>query len=72
MCKPISTPIDPNHKLGKIEEDTAINREMYQHLVGRLIYFSHTRSDIAHVVNVINQFIHNPKEVHAQPSAIVP
>lgn len=36
-CKLASTPIDPNLRLGKVEEDAAVNREMYQHLVGRLI-----------------------------------
>ena len=28
-CKPISTPIDPNLRLGKVEEDTAVDRETY-------------------------------------------
>ena len=37
---------------------------MYQRLVGKLIHLSHTRSDIAHVLNVIGQLIHCPKEVH--------
>jgi hypothetical protein len=46
-CKPTSTPIDPNLRLGMAEKDDAIDREMYQHLVGRLIYLSHTRPDIA-------------------------
>ncbi|XP_057514198.1 uncharacterized mitochondrial protein AtMg00810-like [Actinidia eriantha] len=65
-CKPVSTPIEPNHKLGEAEEDIAVNREMYQRLVGRLIYLSHTRPDIAYAVSVISQFMHNPKEIHLQ------
>ena len=64
MCKPTSTLIDPNYKLG--DEDTMVNREMYQRLVGRLIYLSHTKLDMAYAVSVISQFIHNPKEVHLQ------
>ena len=39
---------------------------MYQRLVGRLIYLSHTQSNIAYVVSVISQFMHSPKEVHLQ------
>ena len=62
-CKPTSTPIDPNHKLHKAE-DTIVNREMYQHLVGRLIYLSYTRPDIVYVTSVISQFMHSPKKVH--------
>ena len=53
-CKLVSTPIDPNHKLGETEEDVAVDRDMYQRLVGRLIYLSHTRLDIAYVVSVIS------------------
>ena len=65
-CKPASTPIDPNMKLGTAEEDAAVDREMFQRLVGKLIYLSHTRPDIAYAVSVISQFMHNPKEVHLQ------
>ena len=68
MCKQASTPIDLNHKLGEAEKDTVVDREMYQRLVGRLIYLSHTRLDVAYVVNVISQFMHNLKKVHLQVS----
>ncbi|XP_058726625.1 uncharacterized mitochondrial protein AtMg00810-like [Vicia villosa] len=65
-CKPASTPIDPNLKLGNVEEDTAVGKEMYQRLVGRLIYLSHTRPDVAFAVSLVSQFMHQPKEVHLQ------
>ena len=57
-CKPANTPIDPNLKLGNAEEDTAVDKEMYQRLVGRLIYLSHTRPDVAFVVSLVSQFMH--------------
>lgn len=60
----MSTPIEPNLKLDEAEEDAMVDREMYQRLVGRLIYLSHTRPDIAYAVSVISSFMHNPKEVH--------
>ena len=65
-CKPVSTPIDPNHKLGEASDDVAVNLEMYQRLVGRFIYLSHTQHDIAYAVSVVSQFMHNPKEEHLQ------
>ena len=63
-CKPASTPIDQNLRLGEAEKDATVDKEMYQCLVGRLIYLSHTRPDIAYAVSVISQFMHSPKEAH--------
>jgi len=36
-CKPTSTSIDPNIKLGSEEEDIAVDKETYQRPIGRLI-----------------------------------
>ena len=66
MSKPISIPIDPNYKLGEAEDDIAVDREMYQRLVGRLIYLFGTRPDITYVVSVISLFMHSLKEVHCK------
>lgn len=65
-CKPIDTLIEPNHKLGEASDDTPMDWGRYQRLVGKLIYLLHTRPDIAYVVSVIRQFMHNPKDVHFQ------
>lgn len=39
---------------------------MYQKLIGKLIYLSHTRPDIAYAVNVVSQFMYHPKEAYLQ------
>ena len=65
-CKPVSTPMDPNLKLGVAEDDAAMDKESHQRLVGRLIHLSHTRPYIAYVVSVVGQFMQNPKEVHLE------
>ena len=65
-CKPASTLINPNYKLKEAKKDVAIDREMCQHLVGRLIFLSHTRPNIAYATSVISQFMHGPKKVHLQ------
>jgi len=43
-----------------------VDKEMYQRLVGRLIYLSHTRPDVAFAVSLVSQFMHQPKEVHLE------
>ncbi|CAL8132729.1 unnamed protein product [Prunus armeniaca] len=40
------------------------NKERYQRSVGRLIYLSLTRLDIAYAVSVASQFMHSPTEDH--------
>uniref|UniRef100_A0A2N9FA47 Integrase catalytic domain-containing protein n=1 Tax=Fagus sylvatica TaxID=28930 RepID=A0A2N9FA47_FAGSY len=65
-CKPIDTPIEQNHRLGEDVDDTPVDRERYQKLVGKLIYLSHTRPDIAFAVSVVSQFMHAPCEKHME------
>ena len=63
-CKPIDTPIEMNHKLAIYPDQVPTNKSRYQRLVGRLIYLSHTRPDLAYAVSVVSQFMHNPSEEH--------
>ncbi|KAG8489218.1 hypothetical protein CXB51_017212 [Gossypium anomalum] len=65
-CKPAETPMEFNLKLGTDEDGKEIDRGRYQRLVGRLIYLSHTRSDIAFSVSVISQYMHAPREKHLE------
>jgi hypothetical protein len=63
-CKPIDTPIIQNHKLGEYQDHVPANKKRYQRLVGKLIYLSHTRPDIAYAVSVVSQFMYCPSEDH--------
>ncbi|XP_070679503.1 uncharacterized protein [Malus domestica] len=63
-CKPVDTPIEQNHRLGLIPNQIPTHKEQYQRLVGRLIYLSHTRPDIAYAVSVVSQSVHSPSEAH--------
>ena len=65
-CKPSETPIEQNHKLGEATEDAMVDKGRYQRLVGKLIYLSYTRPDIAYAVSVVSQFMHSPKECHLE------
>nr|XP_016491390.1 PREDICTED: uncharacterized mitochondrial protein AtMg00810-like [Nicotiana tabacum] len=76
--KPAATPLEFNHKLTSIEFDkeipyanTTLDNELeekgsYQRLVGRLLYLTMTRPDIAFVVQLLNQYIPAPKLSHME------
>lgn len=59
-CKPADTPIVQNHQLGVYVDQVPTGKERYQRIVGKLIYLSHTRPDIAYAVSVVSQFMHCP------------
>jgi Reverse transcriptase (RNA-dependent DNA polymerase)/GAG-pre-integrase domain/Integrase core domain/gag-polypeptide of LTR copia-type len=65
-CKPVDTPVIQNLKLGESKDQIPVNRERYQRLVGKLIYLSHTRPDIAYAVSLVSQFMHSPNEEHME------
>nr|XP_016454344.1 PREDICTED: uncharacterized mitochondrial protein AtMg00810-like [Nicotiana tabacum] len=76
--KPIATPLEFNHKLTSVAFDEFMNKEeasidaqledpgSYQRLVGRLLYLTMTRLDIAFVVQVLSQHMHAPKQSHME------
>ena len=64
-------PVDPNIKLLENQSGEAINKGQFQRLVGKLIYFSHTRPDIAFGVSLVSQFMHSPNEEHMQAVRII-
>lgn len=63
-CKPAETPMITNHRMEIVEGAKPANIGRYQRLVGKLIYLSHTRPDIAYSVGVVSQFMHSPQEEH--------
>ena len=62
-CRPADIVIDPNVKF-RNKEGRLVDKGLYQRLVGKLIYLSHTRPDIAFPVSLVSQFMHSPMEEH--------
>ena len=54
--------IEVNHGLSIRDGQVSNDKAQYQRLVGRLIYLSYTRPDIAYAVSVVSQFMHSPSE----------
>ncbi|XP_022883590.1 uncharacterized protein LOC111400404 [Olea europaea var. sylvestris] len=62
-CKPSDKPIEA----GKIKNaKNLVDMDRYQRLVGKLIYLSHTRLDIAFAVSIVSQFMHSLNEAHLE------
>ncbi|GAA0139225.1 hypothetical protein LIER_35051 [Lithospermum erythrorhizon] len=62
-CRTNNTPIELGNK-DRLFEGEPMNKTMYQQLVGKLIYLSHTSPDIAFVVSLVSQYMHDPGQGH--------
>ena len=63
-CKPSDTPTAENVELGIFQDQIPTNKERYQRLVGRLMYLSYTRPDLAYSLSVVSQYMHSSSEEH--------
>nr|KYP43110.1 Retrovirus-related Pol polyprotein from transposon TNT 1-94 [Cajanus cajan] len=64
--KPCSTPMDHTTRLHHDPLDLYSDPSSYRRLVGRLIYLTHTRPDLAFAVGKLSQFMHQPNNAHFQ------
>jgi len=76
-AKPAGTPIDYNLKLTsqqfddhvktmKPSDDPPTDQMVYQRLIGKLLYLTLTRPDIAFSVQTLSQFLQDPKKSHME------
>ncbi|XP_076948411.1 uncharacterized protein LOC143620654 [Bidens hawaiensis] len=68
-CKPVSNPIEQHFiisNMRKKDDNVLVNLTGYQKLVGKLIYLSHIRPDIAYAVHYLSQYMHKPCNSHLQ------
>ncbi|GJW76657.1 retrovirus-related pol polyprotein from transposon TNT 1-94 [Tanacetum coccineum] len=63
-CKTVATPMNISEKL-MTEDDTELtDAKVYRSLVGRLLYVTHSRPDVAYSVGVLSRFMHRPTMHH--------
>nr|KAJ0198111.1 hypothetical protein LSAT_V11C700366270 [Lactuca sativa] len=65
-CKPSAFPIEHNLKLDRWEEEARVDAGVYIRLFGRLLYLQATHPDVAYSVNVLSQFVGDPRTSHMQ------
>ncbi|KAG7539387.1 Reverse transcriptase RNA-dependent DNA polymerase [Arabidopsis suecica] len=62
--KPVSFPLEQNHKLHVASGDTIDDPLRYRRLVGRLIYLGTTRPELSYAIHILSQFMNEPKAAH--------
>ena len=63
-CKPCKIPMDQNLKLSKYHRQLLVDLGVYRRLVGRLLYLTITRPDLAYSVHKLCQFMSKPRKPH--------
>ncbi|GJZ38513.1 cysteine-rich receptor-like protein kinase 8 [Tanacetum coccineum] len=62
--KPFAIPMDPIVKLNSTEGEPLSNPSKYKTLVGKLLYLTITRPDLAFAAQALSQFSHDPRITH--------
>ena len=65
-CNPSPTPFQYGVKLIVEFTTPLVNATLYRHLVGSLIYLTHSMPDISFVVGMVSRFMQQPHEIHGR------
>ncbi|KAD1989355.1 hypothetical protein E3N88_42064 [Mikania micrantha] len=65
-CRPSAFPMEQNLQLDRVNQKPLVDPSQYRRLIGRLLYLQATRPDITYSVNVLSQFVANPKQGHLE------
>jgi hypothetical protein len=63
-AKPCPTPMQPQLQLSKSQGELLTDPTTYRRLIGRLLYLTHTRPEIAYAVSKLSQFLDAATTTH--------
>ncbi|XP_039066361.1 uncharacterized mitochondrial protein AtMg00240-like [Hibiscus syriacus] len=61
--RPAATPLEQNKRLA-LEHELLKDKTSYQRFIGKLIYLTNTRPNIAYSVQLLSQFMQKPRKLH--------
>ena len=67
-CKPANSHANASIRLNSYEGDLLEDVTSFRRLIGRLLYLTNTRRDIAFAVQQVSQFVSKPRTPHLQAS----
>eukprot|EP00253_Pinus_taeda_P017386 PITA_17386 len=63
-CHPSPTPSAHGEVLCRDDGANLVDEKTYRSIVGSLIFLTHTRPDITHLVSLVSRYMTNPSEIH--------
>eukprot|EP00253_Pinus_taeda_P006369 PITA_06369 len=63
-CHPSPTPSAHGEVLCRDDGVNLVDEKTYRSIVGSLIFLTHTRPDITHLVSLVSRYMTNPSEIH--------
>ncbi|GJU02226.1 uncharacterized mitochondrial protein-like protein [Tanacetum coccineum] len=68
-CRPSTFPMEQNLKLDKCDKSACVDGNQYRRLISKLLYLQATRPDITYAVNILSQFVSDPRQPHMDAGA---
>ena len=65
-CNPCKTPLQSSLKLSNYTGTPTVDAQLYQRMVGKLIFLTHTPPDIAFAVNLVSRYMQQRQLAHMQ------